>query len=298
MRKLKAIIQLIRLPNLVFIALTQYLTFFFIIQPSLHNKATTIPLFYVHFLILSTLLIAAAGYIINDYFDIRIDSINKPERVTIEKIFKRRTIITWHILLNFIALFITSYLALHFILLRVVGLQIIIILLLVVYSTTFKRKLISGNFLISILTSLTLICMALYEPKFILFNLDSTSMKLFWLYVLFAFIITFIREIIKDAEDIKGDLMQNCKTIPLVFGVNGAKRVVYFLIAFLLLTELITFYYLRNMAIIAILGIGTCLPLLVLIPQLMSANTSIQFKQISTYLKLITLIGILSIIFV
>ncbi|MBK7041315.1 MAG: hypothetical protein IPH46_12825 [Bacteroidetes bacterium] len=86
------------------------------------------------------------------------------------------------------------------------------------YSTTFKRKLIVGNFSIAILTSLTLVTIAMYEPQFELFNIHFQHTKLLWVYIFFSFIITFIREIVKDIEDVKGDTAQHCETIPLVWG--------------------------------------------------------------------------------
>ena len=119
MKLISAFFRLIRWPNLVFIALTQFLFYYCIITPSLpesyfqQSRSLSPPVFYL--LVLASVLIAAAGYIINDYFDIGIDAINKPERVTIEKIFKRRTIITWHILLNVIALMMAGYIAYHFV---------------------------------------------------------------------------------------------------------------------------------------------------------------------------------------
>jgi|688.fasta_scaffold15482_8 4-hydroxybenzoate polyprenyltransferase len=296
MQTAKAILQLIRFPNLIFIGLTQWLCYDCIIRPALMAKAS-MPWQHVTLLIVSTILIAAAGYIINDYFDIKIDEINKPEKVIIEKIFKRRTIITWHILLNVIAMAIAGYLALKYVLLRVVILQLLIIISLIIYSTTLKRKLISGNLLISLLTTFTLICMALYEPKFKLFTLDDIYKYLFWLYCVFAFMITFIREVIKDAEDLKGDMMLQCKTIPLVWGIDGSKKIVYGLIFILLSIESFLFFYLENKTWIYILAFGTFLPIISLIPFLIKANTSKHFNQISAALKIITLLGILSMLF-
>jgi 4-hydroxybenzoate polyprenyltransferase len=105
-----------------------------------------------------------------------------------------------------------------------------------------------------------------------------------------------MREIIKDIEDIKGDLVQNCKTIPLVFGINRAKKIIY-LIAFILTSIIIlsSIYWLHtNIILIISLLIGIVFPLLITLYLLWKANTSKQFHQISTYIKIITFIGILS----
>jgi 4-hydroxybenzoate polyprenyltransferase len=298
MQKLKAILTLIRFPNLVFIFLTQIIAYYFIICPAV-AKSSALPTLNFQsstLLFISTVLIAAAGYIINDYFDMGIDMVNKPHKMTIEKYFSRRRIIIWHILLNILGLLIAGYIAFHFAKLRYLSVQIICILLLLVYSTTFKRKLFSGNLMIAILTSLTLYTTALYEPKFHLYDLKNTDSVSLWIYLLFSFCITLMREIIKDIEDIKGDLVQNCKTIPLVFGINRAKKIIY-LIAFILTSIIIlsSIYLLHtNIILIISLLIGIVFPLLITLFLLWKANTSKQFHQISTYIKIITFIGILS----
>ena len=298
----KAIITLIRLPNLVFILLTQMLAYYFIIKPAVvtSGKVPTLPPMYVLLLCVSTVLIATAGYMINDYFDIGIDAINKPGRVTIEKIFKRRTIIFWHVLLNIIGLVLASYIAFQFLLLRFALIQLLCIVLLVFYSTTFKRKLIIGNFIISILSALTLGTMAFYEPNFELFNIHFHHSKLLWMYVCFSFLITFIREIIKDIEDVKGDTVQNCQTIPLVWGILTAKKITYFfilLLAVLLLVMNIHFFSF-NKTLVFFLSVSV-LPFIIFISgKIFRATNSIEFHQISTYIKVVTLFGILSMILI
>lgn len=299
---LKAIVTLVRLPNLVFIFLTQLLAYYFIILPAVlvENHASTLSHNYVLLLCISTVLIAAAGYIINDYFDIGIDAINKPGKVTIEKIFKRRTIIIWHILLNIIALLIVAYIAYYFMLLRFVAIQILCILLLVFYSTTFKRKLIIGNVTIAVLTALTLITMAVFEPKFELFNYHFQHTKLLWMYVIFSFLITLIREIIKDVEDVKGDTAQNCQTIPLVWGIGIAKKITYFFIFLLTILLMITniYFFSFNKLLVIFLSITVLLPLLFTLRKTIDAANSGDFHKISTNLKLITLFGILSMLLI
>lgn len=302
MQIIKAIVTIIRLPNLVFIFLTQLFAYYFIILPALHSTSqqATFNDFYIVLLSLSTVLIAAAGYIINDYFDIGIDAINKPNKVTIEKIFKRRTIIIWHIVFNIIGIAIAAYIAFYFVQLRYIIIQIISILLLLFYSTTFKRKLIIGNVTIACLTSLTLLTMAFYEPNFRLFDLQFAHSKLLWMYVLFAFLITLIREIIKDIEDVKGDTAQHCETIPLVLGIQTAKNICYVLIIFLeILIVVISIYFFQfNLFLVMFLAVFVSLPLILVSQKIVIAANSIDFHKISTYIKLVTLFGILSMVFI
>ena len=302
MQIIKAIVTIIRLPNLVFIFLTQLFAYYFIILPALHSTSqhATFNDFYVVLLSLSTVLIAAAGYIINDYFDIGIDAINKPNKVTIEKIFKRRTIIIWHIAFNIIAIATAAYIAFYFVQLRYIIIQIISILLLLFYSTTFKRKLIIGNVTIAFLTSLTLLTMAFYEPNFRLFDLKFAHSKILWMYVLFAFLITLIREIIKDIEDVKGDTAQHCETIPLVLGIQTAKNICFVLIVLLEILIVVTsiYFFQFNLFLVVFLAVVVFLPLIFVFQKIVVAANSIDFHKISTYIKLVTLFGILSMIFI
>ena len=301
MSKLKAILTLIRFPNLLFILLTQVLCYVTLILPNLHeqHETPTLNSYQIAVFIFSTVLIAAAGYIINDYFDIGTDAINKPERVTIEKIFKRRSIIIGHVVLNLIALALTGAISYHMLKFRFLGIQLICIFLLLVYSTTFKRKLIIGNVIIALLTALTLLSMAWYEPKFPLWQWTQLYTRYFWMFTGFAFVVTLIREIIKDIEDIKGDNSIQCRTIPLVWGINSAKNLVIILIAILLIGVVLlgTLFFTHNWPLLFYFSACVVIPFLLLIIDIRQAKTSFDFNKISTRIKIITLLGILSMLF-
>lgn len=302
MQQLKAIFTLIRFPNLLFILITQWLVYTQIISPSVLSEytSTTFGKSELVLFVLSTVLIAAAGYIINDYFDIGIDVINKPQRVTIEKIFKRRTIIIAHVLLNLVAICMAGYLAFTFLKLRLIGLQLLSILLLYVYSTTFKRRLIIGNLMIAFLNALTLVSLAFYEPKFNLFSVNQLGMQLFWVYVLFAFLITWIREIVKDIEDLKGDTSQNCRTIPLVFGITKAKQIICFFLVVLMILLLFTFFnlFFTHKALVFFLLSFVFIPLIYIFYLVCIATNSRHFHWISQYIKYCTFLGILSLLLI
>lgn len=298
MNKLKAIVTLIRLPNLLFILLTQILVHTCIILPVIASP--TLNTTFWSLFAISTVLIATAGYIINDYFDIGIDAVNKPNKVTIEKVFKRRSIILWHIILNLVALILCGYIAFHFIKLRFVGLQLFSVFLLLFYSTTFKRKLIIGNVSIAILTSFTLITTTLYEPKFQVWNYNQPRAKLLWVYIIFAFIITLIREIIKDIEDIKGDSVLDCSTIPLVWGIDKAKQIVYGLhmVMFLFLAIVGVYFFDDNKILMSYLFLTVFIPLIWSLKKTRDAKTSLDFHNLSSAVKWITLMGILSMLLI
>jgi 4-hydroxybenzoate polyprenyltransferase len=293
MSPLKAALTLIRFPNLVFIVLTQALTYACLIRPTL--TVPVLPLWGIALLCASTMLIAAAGYLINDYFDIGIDVVNKPERVTIEKVFRRRSIILWHIGLNVSGWLMAALLCLRYGHLRYSLIQIACILLLLVYSTTLKRRLLWGNLSIAVLTALTLLTTAVYEPAFSMFR-NSEHALLFWTYAGFAFLITLIREIVKDIEDIRGDAALGCRTIPLQWGTGAAKGIVYGLFSTLLLILASTLYRFgaERLPWALLLGAGVALPCAWLMLETRRARDAADFHRLSTHIKWVTGIGIMS----
>ena len=231
MKLLFAFFRLVRWPNLVFIALTQSLFYYCIIVPSLPESyyqldhKLTQPLFFL--LMAASIFIAAAGYIINDYFDINIDQINKPHKMVVEKIINRRWAILLHWSITTLGLIISLYVSIKtsFVIIIV---NILCTLLLWFYSTTFKKKLLSGNIIISLLTAWTVLVLYFATNHSYDFaaslapDISSASKRIFKFAVLygsFAFIISMIREVVKDIEDMEGDAKYNCKTMPIVWGV-------------------------------------------------------------------------------
>lgn len=311
MNKLLALLKLVRWPNLVFIALAQVLVFTSIVY------FATIPIGQYCFggipnqfevlllssnlwpLVLSTTLIAAAGYMINDYFDIRIDAVNKPDRLVLSKIISRRAMITWHIILNTIALLLVVKLA-YDNQLRLISIQLFCIAALVVYSMSFKRKLFIGNLLVGLLIGFSVLLVGIYEPNFHVLSFDGTYTKLLWLYTIFAFLITLIREVIKDAEDMKGDMLDGCRTIPIVYGLNVTKKIIY-VIYFLLLVLVVAFITKlleSNFVLCIYFIIGIIAPSVFLIYKISQAKSTADFAKLSSWVKWLTLSGILSMILI
>ncbi|HLF46343.1 MAG TPA: geranylgeranylglycerol-phosphate geranylgeranyltransferase, partial [Chitinophagaceae bacterium] len=232
MKLVLAFLKLIRVPNLFFIGLTQVLFHFCIILP-IFKKGAAEPVFnnfYLLLLILSSILIAAAGYIINDYFDINIDQVNKPQKNVVDKIISRRWAMLWHSLFSFFAVATGFYIGWK---LNVFWLGLLFFfcsVLLFFYSTTFKKKLLSGNLIISILTAWSVSVLGLATFYIVLKNPDayttmenSKILRFTILYGAFAFIISLILEAIKDMEDLPGDAKYGCRTMPIVWGINATK---------------------------------------------------------------------------
>lgn len=309
MKLLFAFFRLIRWPNLVFIALTQILFYYCIIVPSLPASYSglpyqlTQPVFFL--LVTASVFIAGAGYIINDYFDINIDQVNKPEQMVVEKIIKRRWAILFHWVITTVGLLISLYVSFKTSYI-VVAANVLCTLLLWFYSTTFKKKLLWGNVIISLLTAWTILVLYFAANNTYHFTLEFpaeifTAMnrifKFAIVYAGFAFIISLVREVVKDIEDIEGDAKYNCKTMPIVWGIPVSKVFAgvwlvvltgaLFIILFYALQLgwwLITFYCLLLVIV----------PLVWILGKLYVAQVSLQYHQVSTNIKWVMLAGILS----
>lgn len=160
-----AFFRLIRWPNLLFIGLTQVLFYYFIIIPAFpsHDFPNLLRPALLICLTLSSVLIAAAGYIINDYFDLNIDRVNKPDKLVVEKVIKRRSAILWHWFLSGIGVVLGVYVSWK-VRNPIVGLaNLACVILLWFYSTTFKRTLLIGNVIISLLTAWVILVLYVCE---------------------------------------------------------------------------------------------------------------------------------------
>ena len=258
-----------------------------------------------HFLLLvvSSVFIAAAGYIINDYFDLNIDRINKPNRLIVQKIIKRRWTIVWHFFLSMAGVAIGFYLDLttHVTLLGFSNLACACLLFL--YSISLKKKLLSGNILISLLTAWTLLVVTWCEARFFFNPADVNIHKIVritFLYTGFAFVISLIREAIKDMEDIEGDRKYGCKTMPIVWGFNASKIYVAIWLTTITLTIFLLLIYMLQIrwwfgAVYCLVLI--IIPLIRIFQRLFKAKTQQEFHALSSMVKFVMLTGILSMIF-
>ncbi len=269
-------VKLIRLQNLLIIVLTQYLAAVFLLE---NIKIFNLDLF---LLSLSTVILAAAGYIINDYYDVKIDYINKPDRVIVGKVIKRRVVIFWHTALNFIAIALGAYLDW-----RIAVIHFSVAFMLWLYSNLLKRYPFIGNFTVALLTGLSISIITLYfQQKAVLVHT----------YALFAFSISLIREIVKDMEDWKGDANFGCKTLPIVWGIRRTKILLYVLI---ILFYILIFYmtqFLEN-DVLYIYFSGLTFFVVYFIHRLRLADTIKQYHFLSNFCKVIMLSGILSMLF-
>lgn len=244
-------LKLIRFPNLLILAFTQYVLRWAMLAPFLEKKRYESVLFQVRLqmteldfflLVLSTVLIAAAGYIINDYFDVRIDEVNRPATNLVGKTIKRRVAMVWHMAFNIIGVLVGLWISWKYDVFRA-GSFIFLAApaLLWFYSTSLKRQFLIGNIIIALLSGLTPLVGVLFELLALAkhlredVKLNEETIRAMGLlmpaffavgYGLFAFLVTLIREIVKDIEDYEGDMEYGCKTLPIVMGISRAKSVV------------------------------------------------------------------------
>lgn len=255
-------------------------------------------------LCLSSVFIAAAGYIINDYFDRNIDLVNKPEKMVVDKIIHRRWTIAWHLILSFLGIAIGFYLDFTTRIFLLGIANCICVLLLFIYSIALKRRFLIGNVIISLLTAWVILVVTWCEN----FNIINTHTHLradkiireTFLFAGFAFIISLVREVVKDMEDIEGDRRYGCRTMPIVWGVNATKVFTAVWLIVLIVTLVVVQAYAAHLQ--WWLSIVYCIlliiaPLVWIFKKLYDAKTSKDFHALSTLIKLVMLTGILSMFF-
>ena len=272
--------RLVRMTNLVIVALTQYLTRILLIGPRHEWKSivTDVDMFVLS---LSTVCIAAAGYIINDYFDIKIDIVNKPERVVVGRYLKRRWAMGAHQVLNVVGAILGLVVSPYVFIINVFS-----ITLLWFYSERYKRLPFIGNFIVSLLTGLTLLILTVHYPA---------NRHLVFIYAVFSFFISLIREVVKDMEDIRGDEAHGCRTLPIIWGIRRTKTFLYSVILVFVLTLFAMARALHN-NLLTLLFLLLLIPIALLALRLYQADTRRDFKDISSLCKIIMLLGLITMI--
>ncbi len=307
MKLIAAFFRLIRWPNLVFIILTQILFYYCVYLPMLSNKAS-IQLQSVFFLLITaSVLIAAAGYIINDYFDIQIDIINKPDRIVINKFIKRRWAIVWHLIFSSTGIIISIYIGIKTHEWLIALINFLCVFALLFYSSTFKKKVLTGNLIIAGLTAWVILVVYLFVGADF-FSLSgwvkSTDgfdvrrlFKFTLLYAGFAFLMTLIREVVKDLEDMEGDRKYDCNTMPIAWGVPATKVfvAVWIIVAAIALAIIQLYAWQSGRWLVAVYFlIMVIIPLFYLLRKLFKAGNSADYRLMSSIIKFIMLAGILS----
>lgn len=294
-------LKIVRPINLLLIAVMMCLVKFgFLSQLSLPLSLDT-PAFVA--LLLATVFLAAAGNVINDIFDQETDAINKPKKCIVGVHISEKNAAIYYVTLNMIGVLLGFYVANA---IGRPGFALVFILtsaLLYWYASQLKRFLILGNLLVSFLVGFTVILLLLFDlvPSFdvVASNFQIRVTKVLLWYACFAFIVNFIREIVKDIIDINGDIKAEVRSLPIVLGRQRATQIVFFLaILFLILLVYMMYseWYEHSYMTLYILFLVIA-PLLFFIVKSYGAKKPKDYFLLSLLLKFILFTGIGSILF-
>ena len=299
-KNLLATLRLIRLPNLLMLAGAQVLARWCLIIPAFRTEYFITNIFPDHLsaieftlLVLSTAFIAAAGYIINDAFDVQTDAVNKPGKNLVGSLLSIGKAKRIFGVLGGAGIMLGIFLSIRIGKPQMGLLHVFSVFTLYLYSSNYKKVPFVGNFLVAALCALSLLLVGLFEPEFYR-NINY----LMW-FVVMAFLLSLVREIIKDMEDVSGDEMAGARTLPIAIGIRRTKIIVHF---FLLLTaayvawiiynnfqsnSIISIWYMMAMFIIPLAGLFYLVA---------SAGSKKDFHYASLFAKLILLGGILTMV--
>lgn len=300
-------LKLIRWPNLLMIIFMQYALYFVLVERlyAMTGANGAIGYGYLSLLVLITVLITAAGYIINDYFDLGVDRINKPDKMVLGKDISLRTGIILYQVINAIAVLIGFYLAWEAGSWRLGLLFPMIIMLLWLYSLKYKRTIVWGNLAVAFMSAMVVLFIWLFEFFFLRkdpasFVAVSPFLRMitgyFVFYSLCAFLFTFIREVIKDAEDIEGDKAGGLNTLAVHYGLKASRKVALAVSALsaTVIVYVVGFFFVNEMMIPAIYFLITVLiPLLYIMFKINAAKEKADFRMLSNLMKILMLAGLI-----
>ena len=253
-------------------------------------------------LVAATVFITAGGYVINDYFDIKTDLINKGKVIVGTKI-PRRKAMMWHSVFNIAGVAAGFYISYKAGYIWLGALFLVVSGLLYFYSASYKRQFLIGNIIVALLTATVPMLVVFYEwpalYKYYTLNairLPHINFIMYWVggFALFAFLTNLIREIIKDIEDFEGDIAYGRNTVPVILGVLSTKIVSIFLISVTILLLFLTWHYFVNDTITFIyLTAVVVLPLIYAIYMLIISKEKKQLHSASRIMKIVMLTGVL-----
>lgn len=290
-------LHLIRYKNLLMVFLSMFLTKYFLIE----SFISTPLLSDIDFIILTTsiLLITMGGYLINDIYDIESDKINKPDKVYISTIISIKSGLFLYFLTSITGLILGFYLSINKNLNHLSGFFIVTVILLFIYTKILKKLPLIGNIIVALLVSLPIFLVYEFDHSMIsikdIFDNLFLSIIIFF-YLSFAFLTTLIREIIKDLQDIKGDNKFKLKTLPIMIGNKRTINFVVFLsflLQLLLLLVLIDSFK-NDYYLVLIFSITLSLLVAYLIYKLRVPFKNNPYQLLSSLMKIIMLVGVLS----
>ena len=280
--KLLSLFSVVRGYNILMITLAQYLASIFILSPNLPLREVIFDL-NLFLIVTASALVIASGYIINNFYDAEKDLINKPTKTMLDRLVSQRFKLTTYFILNFVAVFAASYISFRAVLFfsaYIFGIWI--------YSHKLKRIPFLGNFVSALLA---------IAPFFVVFVYYRNFEAVIFVHALFLFLLILARELIKDLESIAGDMAQNYRTVPIIYGHRVSKLIIGLLIGLTLIPALLLiqifdvgYMYLYFWMCIALLGLFIVL--------LIKANGKKHYVWLHNILKFIIVAGVFSILLI
>ena len=280
--KIFSFFSVVRGYNVFVIALAQYLSAIYILAPE--RRALDVVLDgRLFLLVMASIFAIASGYIINNFYDVKKDIINRPKKSYLDRLVSQKTQLQVYFTLNFFSAlfgFIVSWRAALFF-----SVYIFIIWL---YSHKLKKILFIGNISASLLAVLPFFGILMYFKNFY---------QVIFAHATFLYLIILIREMIKDLENIEGDLSNNYQTLPVNFGENFAKKI----ISILLLCTVVPVYFLINVFDVGYMDIyfySSYILLLIFVLKLWKSEGKVAYIKLHFLLKIILLAGVLCIVLI
>lgn len=307
---IKPYLQLLRVGNLTFVAILLYVMEKWVATPllQLEQFGELMPWWVLTLLIVSVVGIAAGGYVINDYFDVKIDRINRPDNLVVTRIISRDTAMHLFYGLTAVGVIAGTVVAWWAHSWTLLFTYVVIPGLLWFYSASYKRMFLIGNLVVAFASAIVPLLVAIANADYLhhLYqNALAYSPIVGELYVwtggfaAFAFLLTWVREIVKDIEDIEGDREMECRTLPIVWGDKVAK-----IIATILLVVIATLIVYILFAVLPFshewkslptryVVFGLIVPILCSIVLLWAANNRIEYHRVQTIIKFTMFMGML-----
>lgn len=298
--------KLFRPVNLLIIAATQYLVLFYVIRPFMLMSNVELQMSHLDFalFVFSNLLLAAAGYAINDYYDTDIDAVNKPDKNVLLTKIPRKKAYTLNFVLNALACAIGFYIAFRVGSFKLGFLFVVVALVLFYYSLKYKRQFLTGNIVVALLAAYSVLSVWLFQFFAIKNNPVAFadlvgSFSVISIFVgglaLFAFLTTLIREIIKDMEDREGDKEYGCNTLPVNKGFSFTKKIVLWLTIFtMMLLAGAQFFLFSSFYMVTWYFFVVQIMFVYLIIKVMKSKEKEEFHFLSIFAKIIMIAGILA----
>lgn len=295
-------LKLIRYQNLLLLAFMQLIFRYGFL------KLQNIPLALNHFqyglLVLSTILIAAAGYVINDILDQETDYDNRPNNLIVGKSISEKVAYNLYFVLNILGVGIGYYLANVIQKPSFAGAFIIVSATLYMYATSLKQMLLVGNIIVALLLSFSVLIIGLFDLLPATYDGNRAEMGVMFSmlidYAVFAFIINLIREIVKDMEDVDGDYNQGMSTLPIAIGISRTSKVIFGLgiVATLILLWYINTYLMVSGLYFAVIYalLFVVAPMIFFLVKIWNAKSKEEFRQLSSVLKWVIFFGVLSVL--